>query len=82
MEILTSNKFKEERRIAYGVIEKIKSAAMTIESNDPTHMNGVKFRISKKEYHNIVDSEFDKKCNDIMNKELIKNFITLKLKKL
>ena len=79
---LTENKYKDERHIAYSVIDKIKSAAATLDSNDPTHRNGVKFLISKKKYENIIDDEFNKKCAKHMNRELIKTFINSKLKKL
>ena len=49
MEVLTAKRFKDERIIAYGAIERLKDAAATLESNDPTHKNGVKFLISKKQ---------------------------------
>jgi hypothetical protein len=82
MEILTAKKFKEERCIAYGVIEKIKAAAFVLESDDPTHKNGFKFRINKEEYHRIINREFNNKCARHMNQELMKTFINLKLRKL
>ena len=53
MEVFTENKFKDERWIAYSVIEKIKKASAVLDSNDPSHKNGVKFFISKKEYNKI-----------------------------
>jgi hypothetical protein len=81
MKIFTETKFKDERKIAYTVIEKIKQAAAVLESNDPTHKNGVKFFISKKEYNKILDTEFEKRCARHMNRELIKSFINTKLKK-
>ena len=81
MEVFTENKFKDERWIAYSVIEKIKKASAVLDSSDPTHKNGVKFFISKKEYNKILDVEFEKRCAKHMNRELIKSFINTKLKK-
>lgn len=81
MKIFTETKFKDERKIAYSVIEKIKKASAVLDSNDPTHKNGVKFFISKKEYNKILDTEFEKRCARHMNRELIKSFINTKLKK-
>jgi len=81
MEVFTETKFKDERKIAYTVIEKIKQAAAVLDSNDPTHKNGVKFFISKKQYEEILNTEFDKRCAKHMNRELIKSFINTKLKK-
>ena len=63
MEVFTENKFKDERWIAYSVIEKIKKASAVLDSNDPTHKNGVKFFISKKEYNKILDVEFEKRLS-------------------
>ena len=68
MHVLAEKRFTDERRIAYSAIEKIKTAAAVLESNDPKHKNGVKYLISKKEYHK--------------NRESIKSFINTKLKKL
>lgn len=82
MELLLDKRYKEERIIAYTTVEKIKDAAATLESNDPSHKNGIKFLISKKQYESIVEEEFDKKCARHMNRELIKTIINLKLKKL
>jgi len=82
MEILLDKKYKEERIIAYGTIERLKDAAATLESKNPNHRNGVKFLISKKQYEAIIESEFDRRCARHMNRELIKTIINLKLKKL
>ena len=82
MKIFTETKFKDERKIAYTVIEKIKQAAAVLESNDPTHKNGVKFFISKKEYDSIIEGEFNRRCPRHMNRDLIKTIIDLRLKKL
>jgi hypothetical protein len=82
MDLLIDKRYKEERIIAYNTIEKIKDAAATLESNDPTHRNGVKFFISKKEYDSIIEGEFNRKCPRHMNRDLIKTIIDLRLKKL
>lgn len=82
MDLLIDKRYKEERIIAYNTVEKIKDAAATLESNDPSHRNGVKFLISKKQYHSIIDNEFDRRCPKHMNRELIRTIINLKLKKL
>lgn len=82
MHILTEKRFKDERCIAYGVIEKIKTASIVMESNDPNHKNGVMYKIDKKRYEAIIETEFDKRCARHMNRETIKSFINLKLKKL
>ena len=82
MHIIAEKKFTDERRIAYTAIEKIKTAAAVIESNDPTHKNGVNYFISKKQYHDIIQSVFDERCAKHMNREFIESFINTKLKKL
>ena len=82
MDLLIDKRYKEERIVAYNTIEKIKDAAATLESNDPTHRNGVKFFISKKQYDSIIENEFDRRCSRHMNRDLIKKIIDLRLKKL
>lgn len=82
MDLLIDKRYKEERIIAYNTVEKIKDAAATLESKDPSHRNGVKYLISKKQYYSIIESEFDRRCPRHMNRELIKTIINLKLKKL
>ena len=82
MSILVEKKFKDERRIAYSVIDKLKSEAATLESNDPNHKDGVKFLISKKRYDAIIETEFDYRCAKHMNRDSIREFINNKLKKL
>jgi len=54
MSILVEKKFKDERRIAYSVIDKIKSEATALSSGNPKHKDGVKFLISKKRYDAII----------------------------
>ena len=82
MEISTQKRFKDERYIAYSVIETLKYSAIALESNDPTHKNGVKYKISKKRYEDILNNEFNRKCAKHMNRESIIKFIETKLKKL
>jgi hypothetical protein len=82
MDLLIDKRYKEERIIAYNTIEKIKDAAATLESNDPTHKNGVKFFISKKQYHDIIENEFNRRGSRHIKKELVERLINLKLKKL
>ena len=82
MDLLIDKRYKEERIIAYGTVEKIKDAAATLESNDPKHRNGIKFLISKKQYYDIIENEFDRRCPRHMNREIVKTIINLKLKKL
>jgi hypothetical protein len=81
-DVLTAKRYKDERCIAYIVVEKIKDAAATLESNDPSHRNGVKYIISKKQYHHIVDTEFKKRCAKHMDRDLIKAVIDARLRKL
>ena len=82
MHDLVEKRFTDERRIAYTAIEKIKAAAAVLESNDPNHKNGVKYFISKKQYHTIIETVFDERCAKHMNREFIKSFINTKLKQL
>ena len=82
MEVLTEKRFKDERLIAYSVIETIKNKATTIKSDDPKHKNGVIYKISKTTYEDILNNEFNKKCAKHMNRESIRVFIETKLKKL
>ena len=80
--MISEKRFKDERLIAYSAIDKIKTAASVILSDDPTHKNGVKYHISKKEYHKIIETVFEQKCARHMNQESIREFINKQLKKL
>jgi hypothetical protein len=80
--MISEKRFKDERLIAYSAIDKIKTAATVIPSDDPKHKDGVKYMISKKEYHAIIETVFENKCARHMNKESIKSFINTKLTKL
>ena len=80
--MISEKRFKDERLIAYSAIDKIKTAATVIESDDPKHKNGVKYLISKKDYHSIIETVFEQKCARHMNRESIRSFIDTQLKKL
>lgn len=80
--MISQKRFKDERIIAYSAIDKIKSAAKVIPSNDPTHKNGVNYLISKKDYHAIIETVFEQRCAKHMNRESIREFINKQLKKL
>jgi acetate kinase len=80
--MITEKRFKDERLIAYSAIDKIKTAATVIPSDNPKHKNSVKYMISKKEYHAIIETVFDNKCARHMNRESIRSFIDTQLKKL
>lgn len=80
--MISEKRFKDERLIAYSAIDKIKSKAITIKSDDPKHKNGVIYKISKTTYEDILNNEFNKKCAKHMNRESIRVFIETKLKKL
>jgi hypothetical protein len=82
MSMLVEKKFKDERLIAYSVIDKIKSEATALSSGNPKHKDGVKFLISKKRYDAIINTEVDSRCARHMNRESIKDFINNKLIKL
>jgi len=80
--MISEKRFKDERLIAYSAIDKIKSAAKVIPSDDPTHKNGVNYLISRKEYHAIIETVFEQRCAKHMNRESIRQFIDKQLKKL
>ena len=80
--MISEKRFKDERLIAYSAIDKIKTAAKVIPSDDPKHKNCVMYMISKKDYHKIIETIFENKCAKHMNRESIKSFINTKLKQL
>ena len=80
--MISEKRFKDERLIAYSVIDKIKIAATVIPSDNPKHKNGIMYKISKTTYEDILNNEFNKKCARHMNSESIRVFIETKLKKL
>lgn len=82
MELVLSEKYTKERKIAESIANKLKKTAATLESNDPTHKNGVKYMISKKVYDNIIQVELTDRglSNDVS--EIVIEFINRKLKPL
>jgi hypothetical protein len=80
--MISEKRFKDERLIAYSAIDKIKTAASVIPSDDPKHKDGVMYMISKKEYHAIIETVFEQRCARHMNRESIREFINKQLKKL
>lgn len=81
-DVLTAKRYKDERYIAYIAVEKIKNASSILESDDPSHKNGIKFSISKQRYNDIIETVFDERCAKHMSRDLIKVVIDSKLKKL
>lgn len=82
MHTITEKKYKDERYIAYHVIEKIKAASIALVSDDPNHKDGLKYSISKKQYEAIIEVTCKEKCARHINTKLIKDFINNKLEKL
>jgi hypothetical protein len=80
MDILPSDKHTKERKIAETIARKLKNTAATLESNDPTHKNGVKYMISKKVYESIIQVEFDTRELSHKNRMIVREFINRKLK--
>jgi len=80
MNILSSDKHTKERKIAEVIANKLKTTAATLESNDPTHKNGVKYMISRKVYENIIQVEFDTRELSHTNRMIVREFINRKLK--
>jgi len=80
MNLLPSDKHTAERRIAESIANKLKTTAATLESNDPTHKNGVKYLISKKMYESIIHVEFETKGLSHKTRMIVREFINRKLK--
>ena len=80
MDILPSDKHTKERKIAETIARKLKNTAATLESNDPTHKNGVKYMISRKVYENIIQVEFESRELPHKNRMIVREFINRKLK--
>lgn len=79
-ELIIERRHRDVRRLAYSIIYKLKSAAAEIQSNDPTHKDGVKYFISKKIYDNIIESELKKKKVSESSKDIVIEFISNTLK--
>lgn len=80
--ILSSEKHTKERKIAESISNKLKRTAATLESNDPTHKNGVKYIISRKIYDNIIQVELINRELSDNDSMIVKEFINRKLKSL
>ena len=78
--ILLSDKHTKERKIAESIANKLKNTAATLESNDPSHKNGVKYMISRKVYENIILVEFESRELPHKNRMIVREFINRKLK--
>ena len=80
MSLLPSDKHTKERKIAESIANKLKNTAATLESNDPSHKNGVKYMISRKVYENIIQVEFENRELSHTNRMIVREFINRKLK--
>lgn len=79
MNLLVSEKHTKERKIAKGIVEKLKITAAALQSNDKTHKNGVKYIISKKMYENIIHVELENKSISHDRRMIVREFINRKL---
>jgi hypothetical protein len=80
MQLIFSEKYTKERRIAELITKKLKKTAATLKSNDPTHKNGVKYMISRKVYDDIILVELNKKKLSTDTMMIVVEFINCKLK--
>ena len=80
MSLLVSNRYTHERKVADIIVTKLKRTAATLESDDPSHKNGVKYMISKRVYENTIQFEFDNRCIAQGSRTIIKELINRKLK--
>tara|TARA_R110000868_G_scaffold80172_1_gene228061 strand:- start:128 stop:379 length:252 start_codon:yes stop_codon:yes gene_type:complete len=79
METLVSKKYTHERKVAKIIVTKLKRAAATLESDDPSHKNGLKYMISKKVYDNTIELEFNKRCIAHGSRMIVREFINRSL---
>lgn len=79
MNILASDKHTKERKIAQIIVNKLKTTAATLKSNDLAHKNGVKYIISKKVYEDIIHCEFENRAISYNTRMVIREFINRKL---
>jgi hypothetical protein len=80
MEVIVERRHRDVRRLAYSIIDKLKSAAAELESDNPHHKNGVKYFISKKKYDSIIEIELKKKNVSDAKRVIVIEFINDKLK--
>jgi len=79
METLVSKKYTHERKVAKIIVTKLKRAAATLESDDLSHKNGLKYMISKKVYDNTIEIEFSNRCIAHGSRMIIREFINRSL---
>ena len=81
MELSVANKHTHERKMADLIIKKVKSNAIIIKSDNPTHKNGIIYSINKTEYENIITYEMEVKRIPHLTRMVVREFINRKLKK-
>jgi hypothetical protein len=81
MELSVANKHTHERKVADFIIKKVKSNAIIIKSDNPSHKNGVMYSINKTEYENLINYELEAKRIPHVTRMVVKEFINRKLKK-
>ena len=81
MELLVSNKHTHERKMADLIIKKVKSNAIIIKSENPTHKNGIMYSLNKTEYENIITYEMEVKRIPHLTRMIVREFINRKLVK-
>lgn len=79
METLVSKKYTHERKVAKIIVTKLKRAAATLESDDPSHKNGLKYMISKKVYDSTIELEFNNRCIAHGSRMIVREFINRSL---
>jgi hypothetical protein len=80
MELSVANRHTHERKVADGIIKKVKSQAIVIKSENPSHKNGIMYSINKTEYENLINYEFEAKRVPHVTRMVIREFINRKLK--
>jgi hypothetical protein len=80
MELSVANKHTHERKVADFIIKKVKSQAIIIKSENPSHKNGIMYSINKTEYENLINYEFEAKRVPHVTRMVVREFINRKLK--
>ena len=80
MELSVANKHTHERKAADFIIKKVKSQAIIIKSENPSHKNGIMYSINKTEYENLINYEFEAKRVPHVTRMVVREFINRKLK--
>lgn len=81
MDLIPSNKYIKERKVAEIIVEKLKYTAQRVDSTDPTHRNGVKYMMSKQLYESTIHCEFEARKIIHSDRMVIRELINRKLKK-